>query len=613
MYGYWGKILRVDLGAKKVTEDRVDKSFFKKYLGGVGIAARIIYDEVGGNVDPLSSDNVIVFGVGPFQGFSIPGSGRWIVASKSPLTGIWADSCGGGTWANDFKHAGFDAIAIKGRADSPVYLWIHDGEAEIRDASGIWGKTTSETDKEIKKDLGEPKVKIACIGPAGENLVRFANIVNEHGVAGRAGLGAVMGSKKLKAIATRGEMLVEAAEPDELRELSKGMTAKASELAEIAGFRKLGTVGGMEQIYRRSEGPLKYWTKGAWEKISSLHGPLLNYILSMKPVACTSCPVACHKISVVKEPEKYVYRGFGPEYETVAMLGPNLLIDDPKAIGYMGHLCDEYGMDTIEMGGLLGLCTESYEKGWIDKADLDGIELEWGNADAMISIINQTIKREGFGDVLAKGIRKTATTIGKGAPEIAQHVKGLGIPAHDPRSEYLWSVNYATGTRGACHTRGFSGLGDGIIAEWGVKKREVAPSFPRRFVMDKVGFITAKYQNWAVLFNSLVQCMYMAFGETLTDQLKLLNFVTGWDVDIEGLEVISERIFTLQRMFDIRCGVSRRDDILPRRMFEPLEEGGAAGMKPEPFDRELLDYYRLRGWNSDGKPTKEKLTELGLA
>jgi len=607
MYGYWGKILRVDLTKEKSSVQLVNEGFFKKYLGGAGVGTKLLFDSMDPNVDPLSPDNVIIFSVGPFQGTTIPGSGRWVIVSRSPLTGIYTDSCAGASWGPLFKRTGFDALLITGRAKNPVYLWIHDGDVEIRDASTMWGKTTTEADREIKEDIGEPKAAVACIGPAGESLVRFASVVNEHGISGRTGLGAVMGSKNLKAVAVKGTKELDVASPDELATYSKELFNKWYE-AQKEGMRLLGSPMAMELFYDLCEFGMKYWTQGTWDEISNLFAQNIREALSWDPVACLYCPIACHKSAKVKEPEKFSYEGYGPEYESVGMLGTLCLISDPKAVGYMHYLCDEYGMDTITTGALIAFCMECYEKGWLTKKDLDGIDLKWGDADAAVAMIHKIAKREGIGVVLADGIRETANFIGKEAPKIAVHVKGLDLPAHEPRAAFPWSINYATGVRGACHQRGFTGwMGLGVvIPEWGIEKTD-------RHTMENAALIATKYQDWATLFNSLVHCEFMCFGgATLTDQIKLLNYVTGWNVDVNWMAKTAERIFTLQRVINVRCGVSRKDDTLPARIFEPLETGGSKGKIPVPFEKELSTYYQLRGWDCDGKPTKEKLVQLDL-
>jgi len=541
MYGNWGRILSVDLSHRRSTTQLVKEDFFKKYLGGVGLASKIIFDKVGADVHPFSPDNVIVFSVGPFQGTGIPGSGRWNVSSRSPLTGIWGESCGGGYWGPEFKRSGFDAVVIKGRAKSPVYIWIDDGRAEIRDGDSVWGKMVSEADKIIKEEIGEPSAKAVIIGPAGEKLVRFACVVSDHGVGGRCGLGAVMGSKNLKAIAVRGTKEVKVAEPDKLKEYSG-------------------------ELYKK-----------------------------------------IHEATKVVKPEKYAFEGYGPEYETIGMIGWLNLISDPEAIAYAGHLCNEYGLDTITAGSMIGFTMECYEKRWIKEKELEGIKAEWGSPDVAIALIHKMARREGFGNILAEGSERAAKIIGGDASKILVNVKKLELPAHDPRGFLAMAINYATGQRGACHQRGFVLQDESSIPEWGILENQEVYSIKEPVIS------AIRYQDWAEIFNSLIQCEYMTSGGlTLKDQIALLNYVTGWKMGADDMLKIGERIFNLQRVINIRFGVSRKDDALPSRIFEPLKEGVNAGKTPATFEKALREYYKLRGWDADGKPTAEKLTELNL-
>lgn len=605
MYGNWGRILSVDLSHRRSTTQLVKEDFFKKYLGGVGLASKIIFDKVGADVHPFSPDNVIVFSVGPFQGTGIPGSGRWNVSSRSPLTGIWGESCGGGYWGPEFKRSGFDAVVIKGRAKSPVYIWIDDGRAEIRDGDSVWGKMVSEADKVIKEEIGEPSAKAVIIGPAGEKLVRFACVVSDHGVGGRCGLGAVMGSKNLKAIAVRGTKEVKVAEPDKLKEYSGELYKKIHEAT--GELRKYGTAMYPKLIYEaRGYGLAKNWREGVFDGIDELTGDRFLEI-TVNPIACANCPIACHRRIKVVKPEKYAFEGYGPEYETIGMIGWLNLISDPEAIAYAGHLCNEYGLDTITAGSMIGFTMECYEKRWIKEKELEGIKAEWGSPDVAIALIHKMARREGFGNILAEGSERAAKIIGGDASKILVNVKKLELPAHDPRGFLAMAINYATGQRGACHQRGFVLQDESSIPEWGILENQEVYSIKEPVIS------AIRYQDWAEIFNSLIQCEYMTSGGlTLKDQIALLNYVTGWKMGADDMLKIGERIFNLQRVINIRFGVSRKDDALPSRIFEPLKEGVNAGKTPATFEKALREYYKLRGWDADGKPTAEKLTELNL-
>jgi len=605
MYGNWGRILRVDLSKERIRTEKVKEVFCRKFLGGVGVASKIIFDEVVPSVEPLDPGNVVVFAVGPYQGTGIPGSGKWTVSARSPLTGIWGESCGGGYWGPEFKSAGFDAIAVKGKASSPVYIWIDNGDIEVRDAGNAWGKMASEADKIIKNELGDEKARAVLIGPAGERLVRFACVVSDHGFSGRSGLGAVMGSKNLKAVVVKGTKRVEVAETERLKEYSKELFKKINKAT--SEFRKYGTTDSAEELHdTRGYGLAENWRKGRFEGIKGLVGNRFLEI-TVGPIACTDCPIACHRHIRVTEPEKYAFDGYGPEYETIAMIGWLNIIGDYKAVAYLGHLCDEYGMDTISAGSMIGFTMECYEKGLLTKKDIDGLEPLWGSGDVAVTLIHKMAAREGFGDILAEGVSRAAQEVGGEATQMAVHVKGMELPAHDPRPFPSMAVNYATGQRGACHQRGFVLQDESTIPEWGIPK--VADTYS----MKKPVLSAARYQDWAELFNSLIQCEYMtAGGLTLSHQIELLNLVTGWGVDADEMLMTAERIFTLQRLLNIRYGMSRKDDTLPPRMFNPVEEGVGAGKVPVGFERMLGEYYALRGWDPDGKPTVEKLLQLDL-
>lgn len=611
---YTGHILRVDLTRKKTTEVTPKEGFFRKFLGGSGVATKIIFDEIKPETNPLSPDNKLVFAVGPYQGTMVPGSGRFEVAARSPLTNIWGEANGGGAFGSELRKVGYDALIFQGRSREPIYLWVHQGGIEFVDANYLMGVTVDETDKAIKKDLNEPRASIACIGPAGEKLVRIACIISDggNGVAGRTGLGAVMGSKNLKAVAVKGEKEVPCANPSKLKELaSKFSKMVAKKLKE---YRIHGQAFDLLPNEKNGDMPKKYWTIGEWsggaEKIGT---PTFTETLKAKPLACSMCPVGCHRLIPSEVLEKYgIGPGgrFGPEYETLAMLGANCLVDDLPAICKANELCNSYGIDTVSTGALLAFAMECYEKGWITMEDTGGINLRWGNAEGVIAMINKIGKKEGFGAILGEGIRYAAKKIGKEAEGVAVHVKGLDLPAHDPRAYFSMALTYATSTRGACHLHGISKAVETeeplLIPELGIKEGL------DRFAWKGKAKIVAKYQDWCTVCNSLIQCNMMLFGGvTLTDQAEMLSAITDWEVTAIELIKIGERVYNLQRAFNVQLGISRKDDRLPKRMFKPLETGGAAGKTPN-LEPMLKEYYALRGWDSDGKPTTEKMQKLGL-
>ncbi|MHA1238672.1 MAG: aldehyde ferredoxin oxidoreductase family protein [Candidatus Odinarchaeia archaeon] len=612
--GYWGKILRVDLTNEKITTQTLTEDMAKTWIGGVGLAAKIIYDEVPAGADPLGPENVFVFAIGPFQGTGILGSGRFAACAKSPLTGIWGESLGGGYNAEELKKAGFDAIVVTGKAEKPVYLWVHDGEAELRDASHLWGKDSYETEDALKKELNDEKVQVAPIGQAAENLVRYAGLICNygHGCAGRVGMGAVMGSKNLKAIAFRGTMRPEIADPEGLNAIKQELLPIIKDADFTKANRELGQA--MAVIPREENGllPIKNFTGDRWpdgaKKIGAGSGGEFNDVLKPKPEPCSYCIMGCHRRVTIKEPEKYAMDSYGPEYETVAMIGSDCLIDNLLAINKANELCNRYSLDTIEFGAICAFAMEAYELGKITKEDL-GFELKWGDGDAMLQLLHKIAKREGeIPRLLGEGLKPAGEKLG--CPEIALHVNGAAVPAHDPRAFFSMAVETATSTRGACHLHGFP-----EAIELGVPFPEAGPELAKpldRFAKEKKGLAAAKYQDRQAVNNSLVWCFFYEFsGVNFTYLTKLLNAVTGWNLTPQDLLKTGERIINLQRMFNLKHGLNpAKDDWLPKRLLTAHKEGGAAGKVP-PLKEMLEEYYQVKDW-PNGIPSEAKLKELGL-
>ena len=605
--GYWGKILKVNLSTgKSVTED-FDDSFAKKYLGGVGFAVKLISDAVTRNVNPLSPRNMLVFATGPYQAASIASAGRWIAASRSPLTGYWAESNAGAHGGPELKRAGFDAIVITGRAKKPVYLWIHDGEVEIRDASSLWGLGTLKTTDMIREELGDEKISVAAIGQAGENLVKYACILNDkHGAFGRCGLGAVMGSKNLKALAIRGTMEPPISDLDRLREVYGEVLRKIKEAPFTKENREHGMPAAM--IPREENGllPIKNWAGDSWrEGAEKLGTPRYTEELKVKPTPCSFCVMGCHR--GITNP-KYPTETTGPEYETLAMLGSNLLIDDLEAVVKANYMCNDYGIDTIEAGGVLGWAFECYEKGIITKRDTDGVELRWGNAEALTEMIRKIAYREGFGDLLAEGLRAGVEALGPESKPYAIEVMGQAVAAHDPRAFFAEVVTTIASTRGSCHIHGFAEAAElgFLLPELGIEKT------PDRFEWVGKGRIGAIYQDIQQVWNSYVWCFFYFFSNvTLTDQTEILNAITGWKMTPKDLWKIGERIVCAQQCFNIRMGLNpEKENVMPERMTTPHRGGGAAEKIP-PWKVILKEYWETKDW-IDGIPTRRKLLELGL-
>lgn len=608
--GYYGKLLRVDLTNRKVSEEELHPSIYKKMLGGAGIGTEILYKELDSETDPFDPENRIIFATGPFQATRLPGSAKFSVISKSPLTDTYSDSAAGGSWGINFKRTGYDLLIIQGKASKPVYIFINNENIEIEDAQPLWGEDAVETFQILKKKLGSSKISVAAIGPAGERLVRFACIVIDgHSFAGRCGLGAVMGAKNLKAIAVCGNRQTTIADPDRLEELAREQRKKIRNVSKEIGLSEHGTSGSISFAAETENLPVKYWNGDLWEKADKIGAPAYTEILKAKPDPCLYCPIACHRYIEIEAPEKYILKGSGPQYESLGLLGPNCLIDDLKAVAKANDICNRLGMDTISAGSCVGFAMECFEQGWITKKDSGGLEVKWGSGDDLIELLIKIGNREDIGDLLAEGTQRAAQQIGKGAEEIVVQVRGLDFPSWDPRSYFATAINYATGTRGACHERGLApsieaGL---LLPEIGII--EVTKPFE---IEEKVD-ICIKSQNVSALFNSLVICDFMinGGGMSLTEINKCFNAVTGWDWSIEQLMEVGERVYNLQRMINIRDGKGKTEDKLPPKCFIAAKTGFRKGKVP-PLQQMLAEYYEKRNWNYNGGPDKETLKKLGL-
>lgn len=610
MFGYFGKYLWIDLTDRTTEVRDLDADLFEKYLGGAGICARLLYDETGPQTDPLGPANTLVAFTGPFTGTRVPSSGRHHLMARSPLTGILGESNVGGSWAVHFKKTGHDGLALTGRADSPVYLWIHDRGAEIRDARPIWGLDSYASAAWVKEQTS-PRAAVAVIGPAGEKLAPIASIPHIGHVvrsAARTGLGAVMGSKNLKAIAVLGGGEVPLADAGSLEASVKSRMDHIRAATEA--FRTYGTSGGIVTYEKIGNFPLKNWTLGRWQGAAKISGVAMHDTVLSGRRACLGCPIACGRHIRITEGPFAPLDCEGPEYESIGTLGGECLVDDLAAICKANELCNRYGLDTISTGATIAFAMEAFEKGVITLQDTEGIELTWGNGSALVALVEKIGRREGIGALMGEGSYRMARALGGDAEEYAVHVKGLEPSAHDPRRFFSQALNYATAARGACHNASWSHPYELSLSapEIGIEKPMDAYQ-----VDGKAGF-TAKLQDMNAAFDALVICRFTQVGKavTLTDVAGWLSLITGKETGVEELMKTGERIFTLKRLYNTRLGVRRKDDSLPPRFLTLNRTGEDLSNQLPPMERLLGDYYSHRGWSEDGVPAESKLRELGL-
>ena len=611
-FGYMGKILRVNLSDGSSNAFDVDPGMAQNYIGGAGFITRFLYDEVPAGTDALGPDNKLIFMTGPVTGTRFPTSGRWVAGAKSPLTGLLTTSTSSGFWGVELKKTGYDGIILEGKSEKPVYLELSDDGVALKDASDLWGKDAYDTQALLKERMGKKRTRVAMIGAAGENLAPIACIMNDEGrAAGRGGLGAVMGSKNLKAIVCLGTQKIEVAADEFLQMMTKEVVKGVEEDPFAGFFTKWGTAMSMDMSWAVGDVPTKNWQMGVWgdgEPYARIGGAeMATKFLKPHGGACYNCPIRCCRWVEIPE-GRFKYTGPGAEYETLGAFGSMLLIDDLEAINWMGEMCNKAGLDTISAGCTIAWAMEAYEKGVLTKDDTGGIDLTWGNVDAVLEALDLMCKGEGFGALLAEGSRKASQKVGKGSEEYAIHVKGLEVPMHDPRCYFSLAVNYATGTRGACHVQGGS-----YMVELAVINPEAGLHYKQgRHDRKGKGLAAKVSQDVANVVNSLAICMFAGMALPPSAMGLLLGIAAGLGHNAPTILQAGERIVNIQRAFACREGFSRKDDILPERLISPLPDGGAAG-KAADLEFQLDDYYALRGWTPDGIPTRERLTILGLA
>jgi aldehyde:ferredoxin oxidoreductase len=611
-----GAILDVDLstGTHRVRE--LTQEMADKWLGGTGLGAHILWEEQVYKADPLGPDNVMVFSSGPFAGTAVPLSNRFGVCARSPLTGVWGEAECGGHWSNDLKKSGFDALIVRGRADHPVYLWIHDREVEVRDATHLWGKDTFDTHDEIRSEVGSSgrrgqEAGVACIGPAGEKLVRYAAIMvdgKDGRAVGRSGLGAVMGSKNLKAIAVRGTQTFTIADEQGLNGYLKELRKEI--VSTSKGFGALGTAGGIPTHDKMGNWPIKNWQQDHWpEAPDRISGAAMRDSILTGRYYCGNCIIGCGRTVEVKEgPYAGIEQG-GLEYETTSLNGSNLLIDNIAAVQKLNEWCNRLGMDTISAGATIGFAMEAYDRGLVGPADTDGLDIRWGNDSAATELMRRIGLREGsFATRLGEGTLRFARSVGGEA--FAVHVRGLDFPAHDPRAFFANAVAYATSHRGADHLSSFAHVFQRVVSlpELGYPEpvhRQDAAATPALVVTG---------QNLMSWYDSLKCCKFLFFGGVKPTHIwTWYRFVTGRSVSLEELMETGERIFLQKRLFNLACGSGPWDDTMPPRMLELPRDIGTEEKSIPPFQDMLAEYYRLREWDPEtGAIADEVIARLGL-
>jgi len=599
--GYHGKFLEVNLNNLETQEIPLSEDDLKKFIGGSALAAKLIYDHIEDDIDPLDPSNPIVFSTGPFTGTSIPMVSRYTVSGISPMTGYWGEASSGGTFPFLLKRCGYDGIFIIGKTDNPIYLYINNGVAEIKNASHLWGKNCYETQKLIKDELEQKVISIASIGLAGERKIGYAGIMNDNGrAAGRCGFGALMGSKNLKAVAVSGNIKAALADSEKVKVLAKEMaTVIEGNFLSIA-YREYGTLLYMDMGMTLGDVPTKYYQKSVFpvQKITG-HALRQNYIVENS--ACLGCPIGCGR--VIKDFNNDFNIIDGPEYETVGAFGPLCMNFDFDSIITANHLCNLHGLDTISTGVSIAYAMYLYDIGALSKEEAN-MELKWGDGETIVKLVDMIVNQEGIGNLLSQGTKAMALKLGRDVDEAAQ-IKGLEMPLHDGRAFHGLAISYATSPRGACHLKGDY---YNVDLGGGVPEFNITPG-DRLSSKDKA-INAAKFQSFREIFDALTLCKFAPFS--VTKICEILNAITDWNVDSDSLLTIGDRSINLKRAISNKLGLTREEDRLPKICLKSLNEGSTSGSVPN-MDYLLKKYYEFRKWDWEtGKPSKEILIDLGL-
>jgi aldehyde:ferredoxin oxidoreductase len=610
-YGYNGKTLRVDLTNEKIEEEQPSEEWYRTYLGGMGAISYHLLKEVPPGIDPLSPENILILAPGVISGAPFSGSGRNAVGGKSPLTGGFGEADAGGYWPAELKHAGFDQIIFEGAAEKPLWLWINDGKAELRDASKLWGLHVADCEDRMREEVGDDRARTALIGPSGENLSRLACVVNDlNHVAGRSGTGAIMGSKRLKGVAVRGHNPPELADPEAVRALAQRMARQVKE--NPPGLSVNGTGAVMDAGAETGNLPTRNFRDGEFWEATEIDAIAVKNKHRVGMGTCYACAVACKKEVELETPYKVEARYGGPEYETLAALGSDCGVSDLAAVCKANELCQRYGLDTIGAGATIAFAMECYEEGIITPEMTGGIDLRFGNAEAMLQALELIGKREGIGDILAEGTMRAAERLGGGADRFAVHVKGQELPMHEPRLKRALGLGYAVSPTGADHCHN---LHDTVMRGDNLAKLRPFGITEELPVESLGGEKVRMYKYWTemrVLANCLSICQFPPWS--FTDYLELVRAVTGWDVTMFELVKVSQRTLNLARIFNLREGFTSSDDWLPPRMFQPQTSGALSEtvVIPEELRNAIDLYYQMMGWDGDGIPRTGTLYELGI-
>ena len=612
MFGNWGRVLEIDLmnDARRIHE--IGGDVLSRSLGGSALATELLWNRWSELGAALSATNALVLATGPLQASTYPGSAKWVAVSRSPLTGTICVSAAGGRFGSQLKRAGFDALILSGRASAPAYVLVRNHEASLRDATHLWGRDSYETTEALAQEHSDLSPSILTIGPAAEHQVSIACLVADgHSFAGRGGLGAVLGSKNVKAVVVSGGELPEVAEPPRVGVLAKQAARKLREATRDT-LNKHGTVNDLIFFDSIGDFPVKYWSGDSWPSgAEKLGAPRFTELLHARPQHCFACPIGCHRHIDFHDGHASRINGPGPEYESLGLLGGACLVDDLRALARANDRCNRLGIDTVSAGAFVAFAMQCKERNLLGENASDQMPLAWGDASSLLTMIEQIGNRTGLGELFARGIRHAAASLGQEASDLAVEVKGMDLPAHDPRAFFSLALNYATSPQGACHLRGFPHVGElqMTIPEVGYTR------LTERFSMDGKAHMVKIFQDYAVVLDSLVECCFMQIsGLSLTETVEALNAITGAGYTVASLMKVGERGFNMQRLFNVQDGYTRADDRLPLPLLTPATAGPRAGRTPaEGYSGALSEYYALRGWSEAGIPKKEKLDELEIS